>query len=64
MNFTAYAAEEKPEVIDPTNFDNEGFATFVEGSSAFAADLFRFTNFMEPLVELAKGLSKLVGMFA
>ncbi|MDD7582854.1 hypothetical protein ACEE23_02665 [Corynebacterium sp. 32222D000AT] len=45
-------------------FENEGFQTFAEGSSAFAADLFRVTEWMEPLVDFAKGLSKLVGMFA
>lgn len=40
-----------------------GFAEFVAGSSAFANDLTRFTDFMKPLVELGKGLSKLIGMF-
>lgn len=44
-------------------FENEGFNTFVEGSSAFAQDLGRFTEFMTPLVDLGKGLSQLIGMF-
>ncbi|MGV0326364.1 hypothetical protein ACUY2E_05275 [Corynebacterium confusum] len=42
----------------------ENALDFFAGSSAFAADLARFTDFMAPLVELGKGLSKLVGMFA
>lgn len=45
-------------------FENEGFNTFAEGSSAFAADLGRVTDWMTPLVNLAKGVSQLIGMFA
>ncbi|WP_448856182.1 hypothetical protein [Corynebacterium camporealensis] len=42
---------------------SQAFTDFAEGSSAFAADLQAVATFLEPFVEIAEGLSKLVGMF-
>ena len=42
----------------------DGFIEFATGSSAFANDLNIYATLIEPLVQIAKGASDLLGMFA
>ncbi|MFR9715250.1 hypothetical protein ACOI9H_04890 [Corynebacterium striatum] len=41
----------------------DGFINFAIGSSEFANDLKIYATLIEPLVQIAKGASQLIGMF-
>ncbi len=43
--------------------DVSGWDNFIIGSSEFAFDLNTIADFMKPLVNIADGLSTLLGMF-